>query len=216
MAIRIALMTHAHAEAVVTVAALSFPEWEDSGEMLSADQFRHYVDCFPDGQFVALTDEPLEGESNVVGYTISFRTNHPIEGEWGYYYDFVGRGWWTHHEPDGEWLYGVDMGVIPAYRGRGLARQFYEARSAMVRRLNLRGELIAGLIPGYAAHRAAMPIETYVDRVLAGELFDPTLSVQLRNGFHLRRLLRGYVLDDRSDHVCTLMTKPNPEYREKT
>ena len=42
--------------------------------------------------------------------------------------DIIQGGWLTSHEPDGDWLYGADIGVHPDYRGRGLAQALYAAR----------------------------------------------------------------------------------------
>ena len=38
-----------------------------------------------------------------------------------------------------------------------------------------------------------MTVQEYVDQVLAGELFDPTLSFQLKEGFVVRGLLQDYL-----------------------
>ena len=50
-----------------------------------------------------------------------------------------------------------------------------------------------------------------MDRVIAGELRDATLSVQLRNGFEVRGLLRDYLEDSASDNWATLLVWENPE-----
>ncbi|HEY4286093.1 MAG TPA: hypothetical protein VGN00_03250, partial [Puia sp.] len=34
----------------------------------------------------------------------------------------IGNGWMSHHQPEGEWLYGLDMGINPEFRGRGRGR----------------------------------------------------------------------------------------------
>lgn len=148
----------------------------------------------------------------VVGETTTFRTNRSFEGDVPYYFEVIGNGYLTTHEPDGEWLYGVDVGVHPAYRRLGIGSRLYEARKQLVQRLNLRGELVAGLLPGYEAYRQQMSVDAYVERVVTGELVDPTLSMQLRNGFQFRRLLKGYIHDPRSNDTVTLIVRENPSY----
>jgi hypothetical protein len=37
-------------------------------------------------------------------------------------------------------------------------------------------------LPGYARHAPAMNIEQYVGAVLKGELFDPVLSIHMKDG----------------------------------
>ncbi|HMQ34990.1 MAG TPA: GNAT family N-acetyltransferase, partial [Chloroflexaceae bacterium] len=66
-------------------------------------------------------------------------------------------------------------------------------RKELVRRLGMRGIALGGGLPGYHQHAGRMSVDQYVAAVVAGELFDPTMSVQLKNGFVLRDLLRGYV-----------------------
>jgi GNAT superfamily N-acetyltransferase len=200
-----------HADAAAYLDRVNFPMFAEEG--FTADQFRRHVEMFPEGQFVVLALE--DGEEKVVATTSTFRTNRTPDYDFKEYIVFIDDGWFSHHEPDGQWLYGVTLSVLPEYRGQGIGRMVYNARRELVRRLNLRGELVAGLIPGYEQHRAAssdLSIEAYVEQVIAGRLFDPTLSMQIRNGFHVHRLLRGYVNDPRTDGVCTLLVRLNPEY----
>ncbi len=68
-----------------------------------------------------------------------------------------------------------------------------------------------GLIPGYADYKAELSPKEYVERVIAGELRDPTLSMQLCNGFEVRGLLRDYIQDSTSDNWATLLVWENPE-----
>jgi GNAT superfamily N-acetyltransferase len=179
-------------------------------EAFTAEMYRQHVHYFADGQLTALA-QTEQGEI-VVGSTTTLRTSETFEGEHGYYFDFIGRGTLATHQPDGEWLYGIDVGVHPNFRRMGIGRRFYEARRELVHRLNLRGELVAGLLPGYPRYRDAMPVEEYVRRVVAGELRDPTLSMQLGVGFRFRKLLYDYVTDPRSNNVVTLIVRENPDY----
>jgi len=50
-----------------------------------------------------------------------------------------------------------------------------------------------------------MDAQTYVERVVAGEIFDPTLSVQLRQGFRVRALLPNYLPDSATDGWSVLI-----------
>ena len=136
------------------------------------------------------------------------RTDETFDGDTHpYYFDFIGRGTLSTHNPDGQWLYGIDVGVHPDFRRRGIARKLYEARAQLVRDLGLRGELVAGLLPGYPRYREQMTVDEYARRVAVGELIDPTLSMQLSVGFKLRKLLTNYVTDPRSDNTVTLIVR---------
>jgi hypothetical protein len=50
-----------------------------------------------------------------------------------------------------------------------------------------------------------MDAATYVSFVVAGEMFDPTLSVQLRQGFRVRGLLPTYLSDTATDGWSVLL-----------
>ncbi|PYR34806.1 MAG: GNAT family N-acetyltransferase, partial [Acidobacteria bacterium] len=95
-------------------------------------------------------------------------------------------GWLTSHEPNGEWLYGADVGVHPAYRGRGLATALYAARQELVWRLGLRGQVTAGMMRDYGAVSDRMSAREYYDAVVAGRNRDSTLSMQIGVGFEPR------------------------------
>lgn len=180
-------------------------------EAFSVDMYRQQVEHFPDGQFTALVD--TDDGIVVAGSTTTMRTNETFDGDdHPYYFDFIGQGTISTHDPNGEWLYGIDVGVHPGYRRLGIGRRLYEARRDLVRRLNLRGEVVIGLLPGFPRYRNQMSVEDYAWRVASGELTDPTLTMQLSVGFRLRRLIYHYVTDPRSDNAVSLITRENPEY----
>jgi hypothetical protein len=89
----------------------------------------------------------------------------------------------------------------------------YKARKGIVKRLNKKGIVAGGLIPGFARHKATMTAQEYVDKVVTGELYDATLSFQLRHDFIVRGLLENYIDDAPSDNWSTLIVWENPDYR---
>jgi hypothetical protein len=50
-----------------------------------------------------------------------------------------------------------------------------------------------------------LPVEEYVARVVAGELIDPTLTVQLKRGFRLRGIIQDYVRDPSCDNKAAFI-----------
>ncbi|NIW92244.1 MAG: GNAT family N-acetyltransferase [Phycisphaerae bacterium] len=88
--------------------------------------------------------------------------------------------WLSNHNPKGDWLYGADIGVLPAYRRRGIGRMLYEARQGLIRRLNLKGHVAGGMLKGYGPYKNQMSAEEYMEKLKTGEIFDPTVSVQLK------------------------------------
>ncbi|HSE95059.1 MAG TPA: hypothetical protein VLD61_04170, partial [Methylomirabilota bacterium] len=72
---------------------------------------------------------------------------------------------------------------------------------------------IGGLLRGYGQVKARMSVDDYVAQVIAGTLFDPTLSVQLRYGFQVHGIIRTYVHDPACDNKAALIVWHNPEYQ---
>ncbi|MBK8025710.1 MAG: GNAT family N-acetyltransferase [Chloroflexi bacterium] len=194
-------------EELVALDSLIFDGLPDS-EAFTAAMYASHVAHFPEGQLTALVMQ--DSRWVVAGSTTTMRTNSTFDDDtYGYYFDFIGRGTLSTHDPAGQWLYGIVVSVHPDFRRLGIGSRLYQARRALVSRLHLRGELVAGLLPGYASHRDRLSVEAYVEQVVAGRLTDPTLSMQLRNGFRVTRLLRGYVRDARSDDTVTLLVREN-------
>jgi len=111
----------------------------------------------------------------------------------------------TGDDPDGEWYYGTDISVDPAYRRRGIGQNLYRLRKQVCRDLNLRGIVAGGVIPGYADYKSTMTAAEYVDAVTAGGLYDATLSFQLKNGFEARGVLENYLRDPAVDNWASLI-----------
>jgi hypothetical protein len=69
-----------------------------------------------------------------------------------------------------------------------------------------------GLLPGFAQHKHTMTVHEYVDKVIAGEVHDSTLSFQLKQGFVVRNLIQNYIEDTASDNWATLILWENPDF----
>lgn len=175
-------------------------------DLLSADDIRAYARVFPEGYFVALDGGRPVGMG--AGIFLDFDFDHPQHTIAG----ITGENQCGNHDPDGEWYYGTDMTVLPEYRGRGIGRLLYDRRKRFVIESGKRGIIAGGSLPGFFEHKASMPIDEYVDRVVRGELFDPTLSFQISNGFEVRGLLENYIEDEADDGWAALIVWENPEY----
>jgi GNAT superfamily N-acetyltransferase len=200
-----------HAEQLGEMQRLIFPTLTET-ELISAEKYRHHVDLFPEGQFVALIDEG--GVERVVGATSTLRLAIEQPSDLGQhsFEHIVSENWFTLHNPDGKWLYGADVSVHPDFRRRGIATMLYDARRDLVKRLNLKGEVAGGMLPGYERYKGQYSIEEYVAKVGTGELTDPTVSAQMANGFLVRGVLYNYLTDPRSDNHSALIVRPNEDY----
>lgn len=177
-------------------------------ELMRVPHFESQHAVFAEGQFVALDGDRVIGMGS--GFFIDFDFEHPNHS----FSEICDGFYFTRHDPDGAYYYGADLSVHPDYRGRGIARLLYDARTGLVRRCNRRGIVAGGLIPGYAAHRGAMSVHEYVEHVVRGELRDPTLSMQLHMGFRVRGMIPNYIEDSASDNWATLIEWVNPDYVE--
>ena len=176
-------------------------------ELMTEEMFRKHCEIFPEGEFIALVD------NNVVGLGSGFFVDFDFDSPNHRFMDIIDGGYYTNHDPDGDWYYGADISVHPEYRGRGIGKLLYQARKDLVKRHNRKGIVAGGLMPDYVKHKGKLSVAEYVDSVVAGDLFDSTLSFQLKNGFVVKGLLEDYIEDDASDNWSTLIVWENPDYQ---
>lgn len=179
--------------------------------MLPVDQYdasdlEEYAEVFPEGGIVALDGEKVVGMGLGIFADVDPDDLPLLEHDFMYVDDVL------QHDPLGDYYYGCDLAVHPDYRGHGIAREIYVRRKAVATEHNKRGFYAAAVLPGFADHKAAMDAQTYVDKVSAGELFDPTLSVQLRNGFRVVKVLHKFFTFPKSDDWCALILWGNPAF----
>jgi 4-aminobutyrate aminotransferase/(S)-3-amino-2-methylpropionate transaminase len=187
-----------HAAQLEELQRVCFPTLDDA-ERFKAPHYRKHLELFPEGQFVV-----LDGD-RVVAATTTLRLDFDFSHVTHTFAEIIQGGWLTSHQPSGAWLYGADIGVHPDHRGRGLALALYAARQELVWRLGLRGQVTAGMIPGYGAVKHRMSADAYYQDVVAGRANDPTLSMQMRTGFEPRALLANYLNDPVCDNYSVLL-----------
>lgn len=190
-----------HCEQLECLQFACFPTLDDS-QRFKAEHYRRHIEIFPEGQFVVLDGDRVVGATSTLRLQFDFEhTNHTFE-------EIIDGGWFTPHDPHGMWLYGADIGTDPQYRGRGIAGALYAARQEMVWRLGLRGQVTAGMLPGYTAYRDRYSMHEYYSRVVSKEIFDPTISMQMKVGFEPRGLLANYLNDPVCDNYSVLLVLP--------
>lgn len=186
------------ADALEALELRAFPT-VDPADLYSAPELRELAEVFPEGNFVVLdADEPIAMGLGVRVHFDLSRPQHRLK-------DLMAEGGKAGHNPDGEWYYGTDISVDPRYRRRGIGSRLYDMRKGVCRDLGLRGIIAGGVIPGYAEHKDSMTAIEYVKRVEAGELYDPTLTFQVRNGFQVRGVLDNYMQDPTVDSWASLI-----------
>ncbi len=195
-----------HAEALEVLERTVF-NTIDPGDLYDAPELTRLAEAFPEGNFVVLDGERPIGMGLGIFVEFDFEhTDHTLA-------DITGEDGVSNHSMDHPWYYGTDISVYPEYRGRGIGRELYELRKGCVRRFNKRGIVAGGVLPGYRQYIKEMTADEYIQKVVAGELYDPTLTFQIDNGFEAHGALQGYVDDPSVGHNSVLIVWPNPDFR---
>jgi GNAT superfamily N-acetyltransferase len=172
-----------------------------------------HVEVFPEGQLTAVQVLPDDVE-RVVGMAASLVIrwdDYDLEHGWR---DFTDRGMFTNHDPEGHTLYGAEVMVDPETQGCGVGSLLYEARDELLRRFDLWRIRAGARLRGYHAYANLIDPERYVEKVVEGEIRDPTLSFQLHRGFRVLSVVSGYLANDpESLGYAAVIEKLNPEAR---
>ena len=175
------------------------------------------INRFPEGQIVALVDD------QVVGYCATFRIAEEVGLKPHTWTEITGNGYASRHDPQGNWMYGMEVCVDPDLRGYRIGQRLYNERKRICQSLGLKGIVFAGRLPTLARRiRKFGSVEEYVDQVRQKHQRDPVLSFQLRNGFEIIGILPHYLQADKESlgygiHLIWRNPKvPQEEVAERT
>jgi GNAT superfamily N-acetyltransferase len=203
--LRVANLTHDLAAQCAALELAAFPH-ANPDDLLDEEDLKAYARVFPEGFFVVLDGDRVAGQSG--GIFLDFDFDHPQHS----LADLTGDHQCGNHDPAGAWYYGTDMAVHPSYRRRGIGQWLYEVRKDLVQRHNKRGIVAGGHMAGYENYRDQMDTGTYLKKVAAGELYDPTLTFQMDNGFRIVTVLRNYLRDEVTGGDSALIVWDNPDF----
>lgn len=185
------------------VQAQCYPTLHES-EILNRNHFLSHIKVFPEGQIV------IEKEGQIVASASTFRCNFPEHDST--FLEETDNLWITKVQiPDGDWMYGIDMGVLSEYRGLRLSAEMYIARTEVCRKLGLKGQIIAGMTIGYGKVKDKMTIQEYCNALETNKLTDPTITPQRKAGFRWIRPLYNYINDPEAGYASMLMYLPVDE-----
>ncbi len=192
--------------AVIECHRAAYPDYDE--ESFYTERYYEFQwAAFPEGQLLA------EVDGKVVGYATALIVQLEDDAHTYTYDEITGGGTFATHDPSGDTLYGADIAVHQEYRGLGISRLLYEARKKIMQRYNLRRMVAYGRIPGYNTHAGKMTAEEYVEKVVSGELTDPSLRAHLSAGYVVKRVLLDFLWDNSSLNYSTLLEMPNPSYQ---
>ena len=174
-------------------------------------QIEKLIAIFPEGQFVTVVDE------KIVGCALSIIVDYDLVKNDHTYARVTGNETFDTHNPNGNILYGIEVFIHPDYRGLRLGRRMYDYRKELCERLNLKAIMFGGRIPNYHKYAADMRPKEYIQKVKMKEIYDPVLTFQLSNDFHVRKVMTNYLPnDEESKHYATLLQWDNIYYQEPT
>ncbi len=184
---RIRLVEPLDYQAIIEICELVYP----TEEPYTVEELDDHRQVFAQGQFVAVDERNAVAG---VHFTLRLRMlDFHMDDPW----DVLTKGGsFLDHNPDGPTLYGADIMVHPGHQHHGLGHALTEQARQLVEELRLWRMVGASRLPGYRQHAQVIPIEQYVDLVLTGKLFDPVLSVHIKDGWSAVKPIHGYLQHD--------------------
>lgn len=192
-------------EALLKAMKASYPGWQ--GGFWSLSVIDKLITKFPEGQIV------IKMDGVVVGCALSIIVNYKKFGDDHTYKQITGDYTFSTHDIKGDVLYGIEIFIHPDYRGLRLGRRLYDARKDLCESLNLRAIIFGGRLPNYHLHAGELSPKAYIQKVKTKEIYDPVLSFQLANDFHVKKVLKNYMPEDeQSKEFATLLQWFNVYY----
>ena len=186
----------------------AYPGMENS--YWKEEQIEKLLKIFPEGQLVIVVD------GKVVGSALSLIVHEKLVDKNSDYKAVTGNYTFSTHTKDGEILYGIDVFIHPNYRGLRLGRRLYDARKELCEQFNLKAIVFAGRIPNYAKHSEEFTPKEYIEKIRKKELHDPVLSFQLSNDFHVMRIMKNYLEDDKKSKEFAVLLEWNNIYYDES
>ena len=120
---------------------------------------------FPEGQKVVFVNDQLAGcaLSILIDYELAERDHTYLEITDNYKFGT--------HNPIGNVMYGIDVFIIPEFRGLRLGRRMYDERKEICEQMNLKGIIFGGRIPNYSKFSDTLTPKEYIDKVKLKDYF---------------------------------------------
>lgn len=191
-----------HAEQLENLQKKVFPTLSPD-EWMNKSHYLNHIKIFSEGQLVVLDGEKVICGSTTMRTNFS-DTNHTFK-------EITDNMSISTHNPNGEWIYGLDVSVDPDYQRQGIGRAVYNYRQEIAKKLNTKGQLTVGMTNGYINYAEKFSIEEYCKLVIEGKIIDPTVSSQMKYGFKVIKPIYNYLDDPKCGNAGILMYWPVDE-----
>lgn len=180
-------------------------KWDE--ELWTRQNITDLITVFPEGQIC------VEVDGKIVGCALTIIVDSKKTNLLKSFNDIIDDGQFRKHNEEGDLLYGIEVFVHPDFRSLRLGRRLYDARKELCEQMNLKGIVAGGRIPNYHSYADKMSPRAYIEKVRRKEIYDPTLTFQLSNDFHVKKILKNYLPEDQeSQEYATLLEWSNIYY----
>ena len=208
--VKIRKITEKDIPKIISLQKQSFSDMASYGMIWPPEFLENHIRVFPIGQLCMVTDT-----GRIIASASSLITSLRPPYRKHTWYEITDYGMFNNHNRTADSLYGADISTHPRFQRRGIGSKLYTARKEIVMKLNLKRMIIGGRLYNYCLHADKMSAEQYAKKVVDGELVDPVLSFQLKNGFRFIKILPQYLYDRRSLNYASFLEWLNPNYQGK-
>jgi GNAT superfamily N-acetyltransferase len=192
---------------IVAIQRKSYPEVA-AGQLYIPFFLENHISLFREGQFCVELDGEIIASATCLMVSLepeyAEHTWHDIILEYGN----------PHSKPaaGGDSLYVDDIVTHPDFRRLGIGTLLFNARKQVASKYNLRRIIGGGRIPNYGEYANKISAQAYVEKVKSGQIYDPVLTFQIRNGFKVIKVLSNYLYDPSSLNYATFIEWINPKH----
>jgi hypothetical protein len=159
----------------------------------NAEQLSSHLRLFPEGQFVAVHGPEEKVVGMCASLIVDWEDYHTLDS----WEQFTANGMFTNHDPKrGRTLYGAEVIVDATMQHHGIGDKLYHARRGLAESHKLFRIRAGSRLRGYCRCAGRLLPDSYVAEVVEGTEYDPTLSFQLKEGFHVLAVVAHYLSDD--------------------
>ena len=173
------------------------------------EKFASRLNVFPEGFLIAKLNDKVQGVT-----TSQITTYDPsIVKTW----DEITNGGMIAetHNPLGNALYVVSVGVAKEAQGEGVGGKIVEAQKELAKKLKLRYLYLGARIPGYnnyCKEHGELSIEKYLElKNDKGEVFDPEIRFYSKRGLEVKKIISEFEPDVNSRNYGAVMVWENPQ-----